>query len=259
MTKKNFFLIFNIAVIVLLVSCGLSPLAPAVTPSPTFVSSGPLSAAFMRSTYRLGDTLEFTIRLENNGTSPVTTPVTLTLEGTYNPGGNYRGVIPRRTYRPIPFWSRTQEETLEPGEKRALTYTIPFDLYHAIGTGDYELRVEALGAGVRVGTDVISILDVTIIYPEKMQVGQTLKFQAVITNMASFDAHDIKVYGALPSGIAESLGTLPAYGSKTVTFTRTSHMGDAYMGGILFVTSSDGGNVEANYTTIFPPTPVPTP
>ena len=74
-------------------------------------------------------------------------------------------------------------------------------------------------------TEVISRLDIQVTYPEQMQIGHRVKVQVFVTNKADFDVHDLIVSGSLvpeqASALvipAQSLGTLPAYGSKTATF-----------------------------------------
>ncbi len=223
------------------------------SPSPMATPAGPLSIAFSKSEYRLGETLEFTAQLTNQQSAPIATSLSVILEGKSVDG------LPAATiqYRPVKIWEKSEKITLEAGQSQSLTYQIPYEVYAAIGTGDYLLKAEASDHSVTVQTVIKSVFDVKVTYPAPLTGGQIITVQASVTNASDFDAHDVEISGSIAGMNAQSLGTLPAHNSKTITWTvavRDSGVFDP----LIFVSSSNGGN-----TTAYPPstaiTPVPTP
>ena len=230
-----------------LVSCGVA------SPSPTATSAGPLSVVFSRSEYRLGDTLEFTIRLVNEESVPQTVSVSLKLGGDPESGLPYaEGVIPQNV------WSKVEEEKLEAGEQKELRYQIPYASYADVGTGHYFLFVDALNQSLRAEAKVVSVFDGEVTYPDQLLAGETVLVKAVIKNTANFDAHGLSVSDNQGLLEEQTVETLLAHTSITLTWNLHVAKERSILQILLIVRSADGGNTTFYGPTI-PITPAPAP
>jgi len=253
MSSKTLCIMSNFVAVFLLTSCVAASPTSTATPTtpqpPTASTSGPLSASFTQAEYRLGETLEFTAQLTNQQSAPIATSLSMIVEGKSVNG------LPVATIKqhPVKIWTKTEEITLEAGQSQSFTYHLPYETYAAVGTGDYFLKAEAGGHSVTVQVVVKSVFDVEVMYPAPLNGGQIITVQASVTNASDFDAYDVEVSGSIAGMNAQSLGTLPAHNSKTVTWTvavRDSGVFDP----LIFVSSSNGGN-----TTAYPPSAAITP
>lgn len=252
MSSKSLYPVSNLIIVFLLAGCiPASPTStvPPVASPPTASTSGPLSASFTQSEYHMGDTLEFTAQWVNQQSAPVATSLSLIVEGKSVNG------LPVATieYPPVKIWTKSEEITLEAGQSQSFTYQLPYETYAAIGTGDYFLKAEVGGHSVTVQTVVTSVFDVEVMYPAPLTGGQIITVQASVTNASDFDAHDVEVSGSIAGMNTQSLGTLPAHNSKTITWTVTVRDSGVF-DPLIFVSSSNGGN-----TTVAPPSTAITP
>ena len=230
-----------------LVSCGVA------SPSPTATSAGPLSVVFSRSEYRLGDTLEFTIRLVNEESVPQTVSVSLKLFGDPESGLPYaEGIIPQDV------WSKVGEEKLEAGEQKELRYQIPYASYADVGTGHYFLFVDALNQSLRAEARVVSVFEGAVTHPDRLQAGKTITIKAVIENTADFDVHNLSISDVRYHLEEHAIDMLPAHTSITLTWDVPVTEEMSVFQITLLVRSADGGNTAIG-GPIIPITPAPTP
>jgi len=240
MSSKSLYTISNLIIIFLLAGC--IPASPAstvlpVASSPTASISGPLSASFTQAEYRLGETLEFTIRLVNEESIPQTVSVSLKLFGDPESGLPFA-----EGARTNDVWSKVEEAELKANEKKELRYQIPYASYADIGTGNYFLVVDAFNQSLLAETKVVSVFDVEVTYPDRLRAGQTIVVKAVIKNTADFDAHDLSVSDVQRHLEEQTIDTLPAHTSTTITWDVHVTEERSVFEITLLVRSADGGN-----------------
>jgi len=256
MSSKSLYTISNLIIIFLLAGC--IPASPAstvlpVASSPTASISGPLSASFTQAEYRLGETLEFTIRLVNEESVPQTVSVSLRLFGDPESG------LPiAEGFQPEDVSSKVEKVQLEANEQKELKYQIPFASYADIGTGDYVLIVDALNQSLRAEARVVSVFEGEVTHPNRLRVGKTIVVKAVVKNTADFDVHNLSISDVRYHLEEQTIDTLPAHTSITLTWDVhvTEEMSVFQI--TLLVRSADGGNTVIG-GPIIPITPAPTP
>ncbi len=183
----------------------------------TSIAGGPSITNFQSTTYQLGDTLVLEIVLNNANDTAHTYELAVQIDGMAQ-----QTYLQSRLDPPVTVFADSQNITVEGLDSQTVLYELPIEQYRHIGAGLFGARTTVDGKTYISTAQITGMLDLAVSSPSSVNLGDPFTVSAVITNPSDQSVNDIVVASENPAFEEQTIPTLGAGESATVSWTTTA-------------------------------------